>query len=89
MALWIIEVRNLPGEWEVVAVEAEKEMAQAIQDELEVDQIGDIRARETSDIPVEQADELHTAAWNRTVEQIDRWEPYRWRAIVRLHREGR
>ena len=90
MPLWVIEVRTAPSyEWEVAGVEWEKEMAQVIQDELEADAVGEIRAREVQDLPQEEGDALIKRVNERTVDVMDRWEVYRFKAIERLHREGR
>ena len=87
MPLWLVEVRTHDGgDWEVAAVEWEKEMARAIQDELEADAIWQVRAHELSDLPPEKAEELIESASQL---QVDRWDRYRFRAMERLYRERR
>jgi hypothetical protein len=90
MPLWLIEARRkATSKWEIVSVEFDKEMAQAIQDELEADDVDGVRAFERDDMPRERADALLARADRLSAEQMNRWQPYRDRAITRLLREGR
>jgi hypothetical protein len=89
MGLWLIEARECAANgWTVVTTEQEEQMACAVEAELERDGY-EVRARPFGELPAESAQELLDQAWSQSVDDIDQWEPYHLRAVVRVHRGER
>jgi hypothetical protein len=88
MPLWLIEARRARwGEWELVSVEFDQDMARAVQDELVADGVTHVRVFERHDTP-QHAEALLASADRLSAQQLDRWRRHRERAIARVHRQG-
>jgi hypothetical protein len=87
MPLWLIEARDSDSDdWTVVTTEQRAEMALAVEAELELDGYA-TRSRRFGDIPIDSAQELLDQACLRSGDDIDQWEPYHLRAVVRIRTE--
>ena len=93
--LFIIQRRHKadvgkPAEpWKTIGSEFDYPLAEAIVEDLIADGMTEARALDWFDIATDEAEKLHKAFEELSVEDHDRYEPIRIRAIMRLHQEGR